>query len=237
MVRIQTQLTRDANVDRLSDEVEVLAQEKPNRLRAEGRSRAETDCAVATCEMEPPAVRAADVDDPDEVPDHEIRWLEPERDQIGEGPHGTLRLQIGDRDPVDGVFVVCSFPASSMEQYLSLRSWDAEGDDTELGMIRDLTAWPKSQQQIVREQLQRRYLFRPILAIDSLELKHGHLWFQVQTDVGPQSFGMRWRQSQAIDFGAEGKMLFDVEDNRYLIADVDALPPRDRDLFRRFVYW
>ena len=104
-------------------------------------------------------------------------------------------------------------------------------------MIRDLAAWPAPQQQLVRGQLRRRYLFRQIHGIDALDLKHGHLYFTVRTDVGPQEFCMRWSQSQAIDFGTQGKMIFDVEDNRYIIADVDALPPRDAELFRRHVYW
>ena len=48
---------------------------------------------------------------------------------------------------------------------------------------------------------------------------------------------MRWTQSQVQDFGARGKVLLDVEDNRFLVSDVEALPPRERELMQRFVYW
>ncbi len=245
MVRIQTQLTRDANVDRLSEEVEareedanetrVSASKTNARAKSQNRQESSDTGGTAVCELD--AITCPSIADSCDVADHEIRWLDPQRDELFLSSLGTLRLQIGNREPVDGVFVVCAFPADSMERYLSLRVWDAEGDDTELGMIRDLAEWPPEQQELVRQQLRRRYLFRQIQGIDALELKHGHLWFQVQTDVGPQSFGMRWNQSQAIDFGTQGKMIFDVEDNRYVIPDIEALPQRDRDLFRRFVYW
>jgi hypothetical protein len=48
---------------------------------------------------------------------------------------------------------------------------------------------------------------------------------------------MRWAQSQVQDFGDRGKVLQDLDDNRYLVPDVSALPPSERDLFQRFVYW
>jgi hypothetical protein len=48
---------------------------------------------------------------------------------------------------------------------------------------------------------------------------------------------MRWSQSQVQDFGDRGKVLVDVDDNRFLVPDVQALLPRERDLFQRYVYW
>jgi hypothetical protein len=48
---------------------------------------------------------------------------------------------------------------------------------------------------------------------------------------------MRWSQSQAQDFGSTGKMLIDLEDNRYLVRDVEALPRKQRELFQRYIYW
>ena len=59
----------------------------------------------------------------------------------------------------------------------------------------------------------------------------------VPTDQGPAEFTMRWTQSQAQDFGERGKVLLDVEDNRFLIPDVDDLPAEERELLQRYVYW
>ena len=89
----------------------------------------------------------------------------------------------------------------------------------------------------MREALARRYFLRRITGIDEIKLDCGYLFFAVRTDHGPAEFTMRWTQSQVQDFGAHGKVLLDVEDNRFLVADVDLLPPRERELMQRYVYW
>jgi hypothetical protein len=48
---------------------------------------------------------------------------------------------------------------------------------------------------------------------------------------------MRWTQSQAMDFGTDGKMLLDVEDNRWVVPRVADLPKPDRERFLQYVYW
>ena len=48
---------------------------------------------------------------------------------------------------------------------------------------------------------------------------------------------MRNSHGAAQDFGAAGKLLIDVDDNRYLVPDIEALPRRQQTLFRRFIYW
>ena len=89
----------------------------------------------------------------------------------------------------------------------------------------------------MRAALARRYFLRRITGIDSIQLAYGYLLFQVRTDQGPARFTVRWTQSQAQDFGLRGKVLLDLEDNRFLVPDTERLPPRERELFQRYVYW
>ena len=35
----------------------------------------------------------------------------------------------------------------------------------------------------------------------------------------------------------QGKLLLDIDENRYLIPQVEKLSERDRRLFTRFIYW
>jgi hypothetical protein len=135
------------------------------------------------------------------------------------------------------VFAVQCFPATRPSEFISLRTWDCDGKEQELGLIRDLSAWPAESQALVRQALARRSLQRRIEAIDAITLDSGYLEFQVRTDQGPTRFTMRWTQTQAQDFGARGKVLVDLEDNRYLVPDVEGLPRKERELFRRWVYW
>ena len=46
-----------------------------------------------------------------------------------------------------------------------------------------------------------------------------------------------WSQAQVQDFGESGKVLLDLDDNRFLVPDVEALPPKEQELFLRYVYW
>jgi hypothetical protein len=136
-----------------------------------------------------------------------------------------------------GGFVVCTFPATHPQRYLSVRGWDEKGDEVELGMISDLTDWPQASQDAIQRTLARRYLLKRILRIHNLRSAHGYLEFDVDTNVGREAFTMRWSQSQAQDFGRCGKIISDTEDNRYIVPDVDSLPKSDRQKFLQHIYW
>ena len=71
----------------------------------------------------------------------------------------------------------------------------------------------------------------------SSNVRNGAMTKTVQTDLGPVQFTMRSQSDRAQEFGSGGKMLIDTDENRYLVPDVEALPERDRRLFRRYVYW
>jgi hypothetical protein len=48
---------------------------------------------------------------------------------------------------------------------------------------------------------------------------------------------MRYSGSATQDYGHNGKVLADIEDNRYMIPDLSRLTPHDRELFTRYIYW
>ena len=60
---------------------------------------------------------------------------------------------------------------------------------------------------------------------------------EVETDRGPRSFTMHWTGETAQEHGERGKVLTDVDENRYVIPDVTALPAEDRKAFERYIYW
>jgi ATP-binding cassette subfamily B protein len=165
------------------------------------------------------------------------RWIEPGACAFRAGPRDSLELVQADGTVIRSVFAIQCLPASQPDDFISLRTWDRDGAEHELGILRTLNSWSADEQKLVREALARRYFLRRITGIDDIKLECGYLLFKVRTDHGPTEFTMRWTQSQVQDFGAGGKVLLDVEDNRFLVSDVDELPPRERDLMQRFVYW
>ena len=104
-------------------------------------------------------------------------------------------------------------------------------------MVRLLAEWPAEDTHVVRIALERRSLVRSIRRVVDVRLAHGYLDFDVETNAGRHAFTMRWTASQAIDFGADGKMLIDTEDNRYVVHRMADLPAADLEKFLQYVYW
>ena len=211
LVRIQTQVTKQPTVDALLVE-----------------DAAAKGIAPAAEDAPPPATMPAS---------GSIRWLVPGRHRFTIGAHDRIEMSEDGARTAAGVFIVRTFPASHPRAFLSVRGWNDSGDEIELGMIRDLDDWPAEDVAVIDAGLKRRALVRSIERVHDVRLSHGYLDFDVGTDVGRQRFTTRWTQSQAIDFGSDGKMLIDTEDNRYVVADVEALPKADRERFLHYVYW
>ena len=216
LVRIQTQVTKQPTVDTLlAEESTAPATAKPAE-------------PVAAAVAAPPATMPSS---------GAIRWLEPGTHRFLIGPHDRIELEEDGTRLAAGLFIVRTFPASRPEDYLSVRGWNESGDEIEVGMIRRLADWSEVDQVVVRTGLKRRSLVRAIGRVHDVKLAHGYLDFDVDTDVGRQKFTARWTQSQAIDFGTDGKMLIDTEENRYVVRSVDDLPKTDREKFLQYVYW
>jgi len=214
LVRIQTQVTKQQTVDGLL----VAEQPRPEPPRPE------TPTTAPQAEQPPQTAPG-------------IHWLAPGAHRFVIGTHGRIELWQGDDRLAAGLFVVHAFPATHPEDYLSVRGWNDAGEEVELGMIRALAEWPAGDREIVRTAAARRALVRRIHRVHDVRLAHGYLDLDVDTDVGRGSFTMRWTQSQAIDFGTDGKMLIDTEENRWLVPRVSDLPRPDEERFLQYVYW
>jgi ATP-binding cassette subfamily B protein len=209
LVRIQTQVTKQPTVDTL------LAEQK--------------DPETA------PVVEQAGAAQPHGAPG--IRWLDPARHRFHRGDHERICLSEDGLPLAAAAFIVRTFPASHPDAWLSVRGWNESGDEIELGMIRDLAAWSDDDRAVVHAAVRRRSLVREIRRVQAVKLAHGYLDFDVETDVGRRRFTTRWTQSQAIEFGTEGKMLIDTEENRFVVRRVDDLPRPDRERFLQYIYW
>ncbi len=181
-----------------------------------------------------------------------LRWLEPGDCEIRGATHGGVEIEVGppsrggpqevplgsrDLRIYRGVFAVNLFPATNPHDYISLRIWDRDGHEQEIGILRRINDWPMEAQIMVRAALERRYWLQTVTGVDAIKMEMGHLTLDVRTLYGPRKFTMRWSQAQVQDFGESGKVLLDLDDNRFLVPDIEALPPKEQELFLRYVYW
>jgi ATP-binding cassette subfamily B protein len=165
------------------------------------------------------------------------RWFEPDQVELRHGPYDSLEVVLPDGMVHRGVFAVRCFPATRPDDFVSLRTWDRDGKEIELGIVRHLDRWSERARELLMAALERRYYLRKVTGIEKIHVEYGYLRFDVRTEQGPARFVMRGNQSCTQDFGTRGKVLLDLEDNRFLVPDVDGLPPRERELLQRYVYW
>jgi len=213
--------------------VRIQGMSKPENVdHLDAREKAQRLAAMAPVDMTP---------DPEtgltSINGHRPRWLEPRFTRIHLGNRGALHVTILNERIYPGVFALRCLPVRYPSQYISLRWTNADNREQEVGLIRDLSEWPAEAQELVQQSLRRRYFVHNIQRIRSIRQFQSYLEMDVETDLGPMTFVMRWAHEVAHDYGSGGKILLDVEENRYLIRNLAELPRDQRELFERYIYW
>jgi ATP-binding cassette subfamily B protein len=162
----------------------------------------------------------------------EPRWLEPAEAVFSVDDNSLLDLDLGGRT-ICGVYAVRAFPASYSDEYLSIRYIDENGHDVELGLIRSLGNWPEQAQKLIRRWLNRRYLLRMVTGVVSVRDDNGFINCTAETEDGEVKFVVQNSPHSIKRFGYNGRLLTDVDDNHYLVGDIDSLPLLQRRLFMR----
>jgi hypothetical protein len=166
----------------------------------------------------------------------QIRFLTPQNCRIHLVNLGALHVTMKGEGIYGGIYTAYAFPVAYPNGFISIVQ-TAGDQDMEVGVIRDLSEFPESDAALVRQALNRRYFVHTITRLRSIEMKYNMLFLEVSTDKGDLSFFMRWAQDRAVDFGQNGKVLIDVDDNRYLLPDLDQMSLRERTDFQRYIYW
>ncbi len=166
----------------------------------------------------------------------QLRWLTPSTTRLSTGLHGALHVHL-DGQSIPGVYARRCMPIRHPRKYISLLRLNSEKREIEVGMLLDLDQWPSDAQRLVEQSLAKRYFVHTIHDIHAIDQFQGYCFFEVDTDLGPRKFAMRWQSEKAHDYGHNGKMLHDSEENRYLIPSIDKLPDAARRLFLRHIYW
>ena len=166
-----------------------------------------------------------------------IQWLTPENTQIFEATFSLLHCAVKGETQYLGVFAVPMFPVSHHEHFISLRYTDWDDKVHEIGVIRDLKIFPCEAQRLIRANLSKHCHEQKIKRVLGVREEHGLLFFQIETEYGPEHFVTPWRSDRAEEYGENGKLLLDAYDNRYVIPDIGALPPADQHRLTRYIYW
>jgi hypothetical protein len=154
--------------------------------------------------------------------------VEPKQIRLLREPPWMLRLTIlGDRSYM-AVQAVRAAPLSDPDRFISL----LDGSGEEICLVRDPAELDEVSRQILREELNRRYLTAIVERIHSLQNELGVSYFDVQTNRGRREFVVRNVQEASRQLGERRILLLDVDGNRFEIPDLDALDRRSVKLLK-----
>lgn len=131
-----------------------------------------------------------------------------------------------EKQDVGRVFFHRCFPFETPDEYISV----LDKDGREHAMIRRLTDLPEEAQEIIRNELDRKYLCPVIERMCSLKEKLGYSFWKVITDRGEMSFSMHDTYRNIARVGNGMLIINDVDGNRYRINDVAKL---DRKSYKK----
>ena len=146
------------------------------------------------------------------------------RVRLFQGPHGVLRATIdGDRSVLRAK-VVCAFPLSDRHRYLSI----LDGKGKEACLIESVDRLDAASQRLVAEELARFYRVTAISRIHRVRQEYRTFYWDVRTERGGRDFVVKWGPDTVLWLTPKTVQLEDVDGNRFIIPDIDALDPRSR---------
>ena len=173
---------------------------------------------------------------PREAPTLEVDFLDPKKVRVERMALGGLSLEL-DGEIHDHLRVYRSFPLSRPNEYIAIRVGDSELEQREIGQIRDLNALSPGDRELIAEELQKRYFIHTVEKIISIREDMGYFYWVVETDKGTQEFPVPIRTKYVFPIGQRGRLISDVDGNRYGIPDLEALDSHSRSVFQRYIYW
>lgn len=148
-----------------------------------------------------------------------------------------MRVVYGD-DTYDHVHAYRCFPTSRPGEFVALWTGESALEHQEIGMIRRMNELASSSRQAVESELFKRYFIHYIERIKLMREDLGFLTWQVDTDKGPMEFMTRNHERRTVvEMGNNGRIIFDLDNNRYEIESIDKLDSASQALFFKYVYW
>lgn len=144
--------------------------------------------------------------------------------------HGaTLRLTIEEDRSFPQVGILRAFPMSDRNHFFSVR----DGGDKEIGLIANPTELSAQDQNLVDEDLQRRYFIPSLKRIISAKERFGTVDWTVETDRGICHFTTQ-NLRENVQRPTPGRIILnDVDGNRYDIRNLDELSRESQELLFR----
>ena len=116
------------------------------------------------------------------------------------------------------------FPYDKPFSYISV----LDSDDTEIGMIKELSDFPEDTFELLKSELERKYYICHLLSIISVKDRFGFSHWKCKTVDGTVTFTIRDVNNNIRQKPNGSVMLTDVDSNRYEIDSPEKLDKKSR---------
>ncbi len=144
-------------------------------------------------------------------------------------PSGLISLTLthpdGKVEEFERVIAVRCFPVTNPNEFISIREADSKkkGRGKEIGMIRRMAEMPADAQEVINEELERRYFTPELLKITGMKEKFGYSYWDVETSAGKVTFVLNNPFSNIRVLEDQSVFINDIDGNCFKISDVTKL--------------
>ncbi len=154
--------------------------------------------------------------------------MTPENAIFKRSPSGLISLTLtvnGKTEEFERVVAVRCFPVTNPTEFVSIREPDSKkkGRGKEIGMIRRMSDMPKEAQDLLTEELDRRYFTPEIRKIVSMKEKFGYSYWDVETTAGKVTFVLNNPFHNIRVLEDESVFINDIDGNCFKIPDITKL--------------
>ena len=148
------------------------------------------------------------------------------------GPYGATRMTIDGHDrSYLKVTIATAFPLSEPDHYIGF----LDGTGNDIGTIGEISELPADAQQIVRQELDRRYFLPRIKKIIELSHEFEITYIKVETDKGIRDFSLRGHRENCPEISPGRFIMEDVDGNRFEIQNFFRLDKRSQSLLSQIL--
>ncbi|HEY3331372.1 MAG TPA: DUF1854 domain-containing protein [Capsulimonadaceae bacterium] len=148
-----------------------------------------------------------------------VTVLEPSAVRFFHAPDGDARLRvelIGDRSFIDAR-LARALPLSDPDHYLTIR----DGQDKEIGVVKDWLLLETSSLAVVRDSLDRSYFLPKVLVVHKVTDTMGLVVWDVETNYGRRRYTVRNIRDSSVSLSSKRVLMTDVEGERFEFPDID----------------
>lgn len=214
---------------------EETKDEKAVKEQPSKKEEKKSDDGMTAKEKENEAIEAAMEEDEEDDGDlilentRESLELTPDNTVFKRSPSGLISLTLtcpdGKVEEFERVIAVRCFPVTNPNEFISIREADSKkkGRGKEIGMIRRMSDMSEGTQQVINEELERRYFTPELLKITGMKEKFGYSYWDVETSAGRVTFVLNNPFSNIRVLEDQSVFINDIDGNCFKISDVTKL--------------